>query len=182
VIGSGDEECLLGQVAGTLEDSHSRPFLVATIAGSFLVRLGGAATGVMLGLMLAHLHRTGAAQSSAMAASLLFGVFYLSELLGAPIAGFLIDRRGVRALLLAGPILGIAAEALFATPTHLGLLTVARLLQGLTTACTIPAALADPPGAPHGGPIAPGAHDGLHDPGRPGVLVEHHLGRGERTR
>lgn len=116
--------------------------ITATIVGSFLVRLGGAATGVMLGFLLAHLHRAGESGTSALAASLVAGAFYVSELFGAPLAGMLIDRRGVRALLLAGPILGIVAEVLFAGPTHLAGLTVARLLQGLTTACTIPAALA----------------------------------------
>lgn len=116
--------------------------VAGTIVGSFLVRVGGASTGVMLGFLLAHLHRSGVTGTSALAVSLLAAAFYLSELVGAPLAGLLIDRRGVRMLLLAGPVLGIAAEALFAVPSRLPLLTLARLLQGLTTACTVPAALA----------------------------------------
>ncbi|HLZ10072.1 MAG TPA: MFS transporter [Chloroflexota bacterium] len=129
-----------------MQDSSNRPegigFLVGAIGGSFLVRLSGAATGVMLGIFMAQLHRSGAAQSSARYVGVLGAAFYLSELVGSPIAGFLIDRRGFRPLLLAGPTFGILAEVLFASPSHLALLTVARLLQGLTTACTIPAALA----------------------------------------
>ena len=117
-------------------------FLVGAITGSFLVRLSGAATGVMLGFFLAELHRSGVGQSSARAVGLLSAAFYVSELFGAPVVGFLIDRRGFRPFLLAGPAFGIAAEVLFAGPGHLAVLTVARLLQGLTTACTIPAALA----------------------------------------
>lgn len=116
--------------------------LTSVLLGSFLVRLSGAATGVMLLFFLSQLHRAGAAQSSAMAAGLLSAAFYLSELVGSPLAGLLIDRRGLRPLLLAGPLLGLAASAIFATPTHFPFLVVARLLQGLTTACTIPAALA----------------------------------------
>jgi MFS family permease len=96
----------------------------------------------MLGFLLSHLHRTGAANTSAAVVGFLAGAFYVSELVGSPIAGFLIDRRGLRLLLLAGPILGIVASAIVAGPAHLFMLTVARLLQGLTTACTIPAALA----------------------------------------
>lgn len=116
--------------------------IIATIFASFLVRLSGAATGVMLGLLLANLHRAGDRQSSAMAVGLLMGAFYLSELLGAPIIGFLVDRKGARLFLLAGPLLGLAAEALFAGPFRFPGLILARMLQGLTTACTVPAALA----------------------------------------
>ncbi len=116
--------------------------VIAVIVGSFLVRMGGASTGVMLGFLLSHLHRTGVANSSAMAVGLLAGAFYVSELIGSPVAGFLIDRRGLRPLLLAGPILGIVASAIVGAPSRLPFLLVARLLQGLTTACTIPAALA----------------------------------------
>jgi len=96
----------------------------------------------MLGIFLARLHRVGVPGTSAMAVGLLMGAFYLSELIGAPICGFLVDRRGVRFFLLAGPILGVLAEVLFAGPVHLLGFTAARSLQGLTTAFTIPAALA----------------------------------------
>lgn len=116
--------------------------VTATIVGSFLVRLGGAATGVMLGLLLSSMHRRGMAYSSAMVVSLLMASFYLSELVGAPVAGLLIDRRGLRPLLIGGPIFGVVATVLIAIPSHVLLLTAARLLQGLTTACTVPAALA----------------------------------------
>ena len=116
--------------------------VTATIVGSFLVRLGGAATGVMLGLLLSSMHRRGMAYSSAMVVSLLMASYYFSELLGAPIAGLLIDRRGLRPLLFAGPVFGVIATVLIALPSHVVLLTAARLLQGLTTACTVPAALA----------------------------------------
>lgn len=136
-------------VEGPIERLMNQPWrpggtsaLTATIVGSFLVRLGGAATGVMLGLLLSSMHRRGVANSSVMVVSLLMAVYYLSELAGAPIAGLLIDRRGLRPLLFAGPVLGVIATAMIGAPTSVGLLTGARLLQGLTTACTVPAALA----------------------------------------
>ncbi len=132
----------MAKAPDTLEIPDRSRAVTASIVGSFLVRLGGAATGVMLGFLLARLHRSGAAQSSEMAIGLLTAAFYVSELLGAPLAGFLVDRRGIRPLLLAGPILGIVAEIFFASPSRLFQLTIARLLQGMTTACTIPAALA----------------------------------------
>ena len=128
------------------ERAHSRDRAVslgATILGSCLVRLAGAATGVMLGFMLANMHRRGGGgESSAMAISLLMIAFNASELVGAPLAGLLIDRLGLRPLLLAGPVLGVIAEFMLAAPPRLGLLVIARLVQGLTAACTIPAALA----------------------------------------
>jgi MFS family permease len=133
-----DEEVVLDRS----NQSEGFGFLAGAVAGSFLVRLSGAATGVMLGFFMADLHRSGAGQSSARVVGLLSAAFYLSELIGAPIAGFLIDRRGFRPFLLAGPAFGVAAEVLIASPSHLAVLTIARLLQGLTTACTIPAALA----------------------------------------
>lgn len=116
--------------------------LAATIVGSFLVRVGGAATGVMLGFLLSSLHRRGFADTSAMMISWLTAAFYFSELLGAPVAGLLVDRRGLRPLLFAGPVLGLISTILIGTPTRIGLLSIARLIQGLTTACTVPAALA----------------------------------------
>lgn len=120
----------------------SRFSLAATIFGSFLVRAGGAATGVILGLILSHLHRAGVRQDSALAISLLVAAFNASELVGAPLAGLLIDRRGARTLLIAGPAVGVVAAAIMVTPLHLISFTGARLIQGLTTACTVPAALA----------------------------------------
>ena len=84
--------------AAPIESSAGTGVLLSAVLGSFFVRVGGAATGVMLGFFFAQLHRAGAAQSSAIVVGLLTAAFYLSELVGSPIAGFLIDRRGMRPL------------------------------------------------------------------------------------
>jgi MFS family permease len=132
----------MGQTPAQSPGAAASASLLATLVGSFLVRAGGAATGVMLGLLLARLHRAGDPHSTAMAASLIAASYSLAELVGAPVVGWLIDRQGLRVFLIAGPILGVVAELFFGGPSYLTILTGARLLQGLTTACTIPAALA----------------------------------------
>jgi MFS family permease len=139
VVGKG-----VGRTAeiGAATRLSSNGSLLAAILGSFFVRIGGAASGVMLGLFMAGQHRAGIAGSSALVVGLLTAAFYLSELLGSPICGFIVDRRGVRSVLLAGPVLGVVAAALCAVPSHVLLLSVARLVQGLSAALTVPAALA----------------------------------------
>src|SRR5205823_11472086 len=131
---------VLMESAAPIESSAGTGVLLSAVLGSFFVRVGGAATGVMLGFFFAGLHRAGFAQSSEMALSFLTAVFYLSELIGSPICGFLVDRRGARFVLLAGPILGIVSEIFLASTAHFPLLGVARLIQGLTAAFTVPAA------------------------------------------
>ena len=159
------------------ETTASNGSLLSAVLGSFFVRLGGAATGVMLGFFFAGLHRAGLGQSSEMALSFLTAVFYLSELVGSPICGFLVDRRGARFVLLAGPILGIISEVFLATPSHFAVLGVARLIQGLTAAFTVPAALAYLSDATQHHPAGRGRIMGLFEVGSiGGIAVGYALG------
>ncbi|HLG50947.1 MAG TPA: MFS transporter [Chloroflexota bacterium] len=157
--------------SGDPERSGYRWSLAGTIIGSFLVRIAGAATGVLLGLLLSSMHRSGVAGSSAVVVGVLMAAFNFSELVGALVAGVLIDRRGLRPLLLAGPLLGLAATILFAIPTRSLGLTCGRLLQGLTTACTVPAALAFLSGATTEGSAGRGRIMGFFEAGSIGGLA-----------
>ncbi len=112
------------------------------IAGTLLMRAGGAAIGLMLQLFTAHI------ALSAAIAGLLVVSFFLSELVGAPYFGTRIDKQGWRPYLLAGPLLGAAGVLLTAVAglfslmlVVVPLLFVTRMLGGLSTATNTPASL-----------------------------------------
>jgi MFS family permease len=111
------------------------------IIGTLLMRVGGAAVGLMLQLFTAHI-----ALSAAIVG--VVGVsFYLSELFGAPYFGTRIDKQGWRRYLLAGPLIGAAGvlltalAGLFPLLLVVPLLFITRLLGGLSVATNTPASL-----------------------------------------
>ncbi len=112
------------------------------IIGTLLMRVGGAAVGLMLQLFTANI-----ALSAAVVG--VVGVsFYLSELFGAPYFGAQMDKQGWRPYLLIGPLLGAAGVLLTAVSGLLPvvavvvpLLFLSRLLGGLSTATNTPASL-----------------------------------------
>src|SRR5438046_4607306 len=88
--------------------------LAFCIGATFLLRLGNSATGVLLSLLLAHLHRVHpeSADIGATTVGLLAAAFYFPELLGAPLMGALSDQYGRKLFMVAGPIFGIVAVQL----------------------------------------------------------------------
>ncbi len=132
----GDKAKLDGRAKVSLEVG-----LWLVIAGTLLMRVGGAAVGLMLQLFTANI-----ALSAAIAGMLVVS-FYLSELVGAPYFGTRIDKQGWRPYLLAGPLLGAASvlltavAGLFSLVVVVPLLFVTRLLGGLSTATNTPASL-----------------------------------------
>ncbi len=112
------------------------------IIGTLLMRVGGAAIGLMLQLFTANI-----ALSAAVVG--VVGVsFYLSELFGAPYFGARMDKQGWRPYLLAGPLLGAAGVLLTAVSGLLPVVAVvvpmlflSRQLGGLSTATNTPASL-----------------------------------------
>src|SRR5262245_10380 len=89
--------------------------ILACIAGNTLLRLGNSATGVLLGLLLGSMRRSGS-DVSPLAVSLLAVSFYATELVGAPIFGALSDHHGRRIFMIAGPIFGGLAIQLIGWP------------------------------------------------------------------
>jgi MFS family permease len=67
--------------------------------------------------------------------------FFVAELIGAPILGALSDRRGRRPFILLGPALGAIAVQITAMTAAVWLLLITRLLEGLSTASSIPSTL-----------------------------------------
>ena len=85
-----------------------RRSIVACLAGSVVLRCAESATGVMIGLYLAHIATTQYA-ISATAVGFVAGSAFLTELGGAPIFGALSDRWGRKVFILLGPLLGAVA-------------------------------------------------------------------------
>lgn len=132
--------------AVTTEEARSERIatpLKVVIASSFLLRIAGAATAIMLA---AFLRQEFDAQSDLI--GILAALFYVTELLLAPVFGALSDLRGRRWLLVMGPLVGVVALPIYpisalASASILGvmILAVARLFEGLSTAAKVPSAL-----------------------------------------
>jgi MFS family permease len=123
------------------------PAIAFCISGNLLLRLANAATGGLMGLLLASINRE-RGDVPAIAIGLLAASFYVSELLGAPWCGAMSDRWGRRPFMIAGPICGGIAVQLIGWPSlFIGwpLLLVAmaagRVIEGLSTATSAPTTL-----------------------------------------
>jgi MFS family permease len=112
----------------------------SVLAGNFLLRLGGAATGLMLTLYLGWINRE-LSPVSATTLGFMAGGYYLVEMVCAPLLGAESDRRGRHLFLLLGPALGFVAVQMTGLTTVLTVLFLTRLLEGLAGASATPALL-----------------------------------------
>lgn len=117
-----------------------RRSVTACLVGSVILRCAESATGVLIGLYLAHIAAT-QYQISATVVGFVAGSAFLTELGGAPFFGTLSDRWGRKWFILLGPLLGAVAVQMTAMTSTLGLLLITRLLEGLSTASTTPPTL-----------------------------------------
>ncbi|MBU1747716.1 MAG: MFS transporter [Chloroflexi bacterium] len=117
-----------------------RRSIIACLAGSVVLRCAESATGVLLGLYLAHIAAS-QYDISATVVGFVAGSAFLTELGGAPFFGALSDRWGRKVFILLGPLLGAIAVQMTALTSVLGLLLITRLLEGLSTASTTPPTL-----------------------------------------
>jgi MFS family permease len=113
------------------------------IASSFVLRLAGASTAVMLGF---YLKQELGAQIDLIGG--LASLFYVIELTLAPIFGALSDLRGRRFILIMGPLTGAVALLLYPlsalaalSALSIWIVAAARLFEGLSTAAKVPSAL-----------------------------------------
>jgi MFS family permease len=113
------------------------------IASSFVLRIAGAATAILLSSLL---RQTFNAQPDAI--GILSALFYVTELTLAPVFGAVSDLRGRRFILVLGPLMGAIALPIYpfsalAATSILGvaILGFARLLEGVSTAAKVPSAL-----------------------------------------
>ncbi len=114
--------------------------IVACILGNLLLRAGSAAATGTIALYLAHLDTT-LYSVPATFLGLLAAAFYISELVFAPVFGSLSDRYGRKQFMLIGTMLGAGAILLLPIAPALFLFAVVRLLEGLSSASSVPAVL-----------------------------------------
>jgi MFS family permease len=113
----------------------------AVLAGTFTLRFSTGLTGAMLGVYLAKLPQHGGPHVSPATLGLLASAFFLSELVLSPVFGVLSDRLGHHRVMLFGPAFGAIAVILTGLTTSLALLAGTRLLEGASTAASVPSIL-----------------------------------------
>ena len=113
----------------------------AVLGGTFTLRFSTGLTGAMLGVYLAKLPEHGGPHVAASTLALLASAFFLSELVLSPVFGVLSDRLGHHRVMLFGPAFGAVAVILTGLTTNLGILGGTRLLEGASTAASVPSIL-----------------------------------------
>jgi MFS family permease len=111
------------------------------LLGTFTLRFSTGLTGGLLSYYLARLHEHGGPEVHAMQFSLLGVAFYGTELLLSTPFGLLSDRLGHHRVMQFGPLFGAVAVVLTWATTDLLLLGGTRLLEGASTAASVPSIL-----------------------------------------
>ena len=115
--------------------------LRAVLTGTFTLRFSTGLTGAMLAFYLADLARGGQAGIDAKVVGVLAASFYLAELVLSPLFGILSDRVGHHRVMLYGPAFGAVAVILTALTTNVVVLGGTRILEGASTAASVPSIL-----------------------------------------
>lgn len=127
--------------------AHARTFfsldssLWACLIASLILRGAASAMGVMVGFYLRYLHDAGLQHATPLTVALFAVAFFATELVGAPIFGAWSDRYGRKSFMILGPLFGAAAVQMTAMTAALPVLLFTRLLEGLSTASSLPATL-----------------------------------------
>ena len=114
--------------------------LIVCLIGNFFLRAAAASAGTLISLYLASLQQAGhpiRAEVVGLAAML----FYAAELLGSPGFGYLCDLWARKPFMILGPVFGGAAVSLIFIAPTIPLVLLARVLQGLSTASSVPSTL-----------------------------------------
>jgi MFS family permease len=115
--------------------------LLAVIFGTFTLRLSTGLTGGALVYYLNDLEKYGGPTADALTVAAFSALFYASELVGSPLFGVLSDRIGHRRVMLFGPLFGGIAVVITAFSTNLLVLGGTRILEGASTAASVPSIL-----------------------------------------
>ena len=115
--------------------------LQAVLIGTFTLRFSTGLTGAMLAFYLADLSRSGTGGIDGKVVGLLAATFYLAELVLSPLFGIMADRFGHHRVMLYGPAFGAVAVILTAFTTSVPILGGTRLLEGASTAASVPSIL-----------------------------------------
>src|SRR5664280_2050225 len=109
------------------------------LVATFVLRVSTSITGGMLLFLVADM--TKGDGSGPRVISFLSGGFDTTELTGAIVFGVLADRYGRKVIMLLGPLFGGVAVAMTGMTTQMPVLFVTRLLEGSSTAASIPSTL-----------------------------------------
>ena len=120
---------------------HPGRSLTAVLFGTFTLRLSTGLTGALLTYHLAHFERVGGPRVDPGMIGLFAALFYAAELLMAPVFGVLSDRFGHHRLMELGPLFGFVAVVITGLTTYIPVLAGTRVLEGLSTAASVPAIL-----------------------------------------
>jgi MFS family permease len=115
--------------------------LRAVLFGTFTLRFSTGLTGAMLAFYLADLADGGQAGIDAKVVGILAATFYLAELTLSPLFGILADRLGHHRVMLYGPAFGAVAVVMTALTSNVFVLGGTRLLEGASTAASVPSIL-----------------------------------------
>jgi len=115
--------------------------VLAVIFGTFTLRLATGVTGTMLLAYYAVLPSYGGVEVQAWQVGVLAALFYASELVLSPVFGVLSDRVGHRRIMLVGPAFGAVAVVITALTVSLPVIGFTRLLEGASTAASVPSIL-----------------------------------------
>lgn len=113
--------------------------IVSMLLATFVLRISTSITGVMLVFFVDDMTRNRGTGPGAI--SFLTAGFYTTELTGAIVFGVLADRYGRKVIMLLGPVFGGIAVFMTGLTTHLPVLFVTRLLEGSSTAASVPSTL-----------------------------------------
>ena len=114
--------------------------IIAVLVGSLILRVAAQTMGQMLQFYLAEIDRSYYPISHT-ERGLITASFFITELLGSLVLGAMSDRYGRKIFILLGPIFGAVAVQITSMTVAVWLLVITRLLEGLSTASSIPATL-----------------------------------------
>lgn len=141
---------------GPSTSPHIVRSLVALIVGSLLLRAAAGAMGENIQFYFNSIHEAAlnpehplrliagmhnVYQISYALGGILIGIFFVAELIGAPLFGVWSDRYGRKLFIIFGPLFGAIAVQITALTTVVWMLIITRLLEGISTAANAPASL-----------------------------------------
>jgi len=115
--------------------------LLAVLFGTFTLRFSTGLTGALLAYYLADLPKHGGTAVEPIVVGLFSAAFFAAELVLSPLFGPLADRWGYHRVMQFGPLFGGIAVVLTGLTTNLWLLGGTRLLEGASTAASVPSIL-----------------------------------------
>ena len=115
--------------------------LNAVLLGTFTLRFSTGLTGALLAYYLADLPNHGGPVVDPIVVGLFSAAFFAAELVLSPLFGPLSDRWGYHRVMQFGPLFGLVAVILTGLTTNLVLLGFTRVLEGASTAASVPSIL-----------------------------------------